>query len=30
VFTICDGQIQHVREYMDTLYAHDVAFGDAD
>jgi ketosteroid isomerase-like protein len=27
VFTICDGQIQHVREYMDTLYAHDVAFG---
>jgi hypothetical protein len=27
VFTICDGQIKHVREYMDTLYAHDVAFG---
>jgi uncharacterized protein len=27
VFTICDGQIQHVREYMDTLYARNVAFG---
>ena len=27
VFTIEDGQIQHVREYMDTLYARDVAFG---
>jgi uncharacterized protein len=27
VFTIADGQIQHVREYMDTLYARDVAFG---
>jgi hypothetical protein len=26
VFTIAGGQIQHVREYMDTLYAHDVAF----
>lgn len=28
VFTIRDGQIQAVREYMDTLYAHDVAFSD--
>jgi hypothetical protein len=27
VFTIENGQIQHVREYMDTLYARDVAFG---
>jgi uncharacterized protein len=27
VFTIADGQIQDVREYMDTLYARDVAFG---
>ena len=27
VFTVAAGQIQHVREYMDTLYAHDVAFG---
>ena len=27
VFTIRDGQIQDVREYMDTLYARDVAFG---
>jgi uncharacterized protein (TIGR02246 family) len=27
VFTIGGGQIQHVREYMDTLYAHNVAFG---
>jgi uncharacterized protein (TIGR02246 family) len=27
VFTVADGQIQHVREYMDTLYARDVAFG---
>lgn len=27
VFTIIDGRIQHVREYMDTLYARDVAFG---
>jgi uncharacterized protein len=26
VFTIRDGRIQHVREYMDTLYAHEVAF----
>jgi uncharacterized protein (TIGR02246 family) len=26
VFTIREGRIQHVREYMDTLYAHDVAF----
>ena len=26
VFTICDGQIQDVREYMDTLYASEVAF----
>ena len=28
VFTIRDGQIQAVREYMDTLYAHEVAFSD--
>ncbi len=28
VFTIRDGQIQDVREYMDTLYAHEVAFAD--
>jgi uncharacterized protein len=28
VFTIRDGSIQHVREYMDTLYAHNVAFAD--
>ena len=28
VFTVADGQIQQVREYMDTLYARDVAFGD--
>jgi hypothetical protein len=27
VFTVREGQIQHVREYMDTLYARDVAFG---
>ena len=27
VFTIEDGRIQDVREYMDTLYARDVAFG---
>ncbi len=27
VFTIENGQIQTVREYMDTLYARDVAFG---
>jgi uncharacterized protein len=26
VFTIREGKIQDVREYMDTLYAHDVAF----
>lgn len=26
VFTVADGQIQHVREYMDTLYAGEVAF----
>lgn len=26
VFTIRDGRIQSVREYMDTLYAHDTAF----
>ncbi|HTP20581.1 MAG TPA: nuclear transport factor 2 family protein [Solirubrobacteraceae bacterium] len=30
VFTIWDGKIQHVREYMDTLYAHEVAFSDSD
>lgn len=28
VFTIRDGKIQKVREYMDTLYAHKVAFSD--
>jgi uncharacterized protein len=28
VFKIRDGQIQGVREYMDTLYAHDVVFSD--
>ena len=28
VFTIRDGKIQNVREYMDTLYAHKVAFSD--
>jgi uncharacterized protein (TIGR02246 family) len=26
VFTVRDGRIQDVREYMDTLYAHDQAF----
>jgi hypothetical protein len=26
VFTVCDGKIQYVREYMDTLYASEVAF----
>jgi uncharacterized protein len=26
VFTARDGKIQAVREYMDTLYAHTVAF----
>jgi uncharacterized protein (TIGR02246 family) len=26
IFTVRDGRIQAVREYMDTLYAHDVAF----
>ena len=26
VFTVADGRIQHVREYMDTLYAQDVVF----
>jgi uncharacterized protein len=29
VFTIRDGKIQAVREYMDTLCARDTAFGDA-
>ena len=29
VFTIRDGQIQDVREYMDTLYAYEVAFSDS-
>jgi uncharacterized protein len=29
VFTIRDGKVQSVREYMDTLYAHDTAFGAA-
>jgi uncharacterized protein (TIGR02246 family) len=28
VFTIREGSIRHVREYMDTLYAHNVAFAD--
>ena len=28
VFTVRDGRIQAVREYMDTLYAGDVAFPD--
>jgi uncharacterized protein (TIGR02246 family) len=28
VFTIAGGQIQQVREYMDTLYARNVAFGE--
>jgi hypothetical protein len=27
VFSVRDGKITAVREYMDTLYAHDVAFG---
>ena len=27
VFTVRDGKIRTVREYMDTLYAHDTAFG---
>jgi len=27
VFTIRTGKIQAVREYMDTLYAHNTAFG---
>jgi hypothetical protein len=30
VFTVRDGEIQSVREYMDTLYARDVAFGAED
>ena len=30
VFTIRDGKIQEVREYMDTLYAREVAFSDHD
>jgi NADH dehydrogenase len=29
VFTVRDGRIQAVREYMDTLYAHDTAFATA-
>jgi ketosteroid isomerase-like protein len=29
VFRVRDGRIQSVREYMDTLYASDVAFGRA-
>jgi uncharacterized protein (TIGR02246 family) len=29
VFTVRDGRIQAVREYMDTLYAHDQAFAAA-
>lgn len=27
VFTVHNGRIHAVREYMDTLYAHDTAFG---
>jgi uncharacterized protein len=30
VFTIREGRIQHVREYMDTLYAYNVAFSSDD
>ncbi len=30
VFTIREGRIQQVREYMDTLYAHNVAFANED
>jgi uncharacterized protein len=30
VFIIREGKIQHVREYMDTLYAHNVAFSNDD
>ena len=30
VFTVRDGRIQAVREYMDTLYAHEIAFGRRD
>lgn len=29
VFTVREGKIQHVREYMDTLYASEVAFTDS-
>jgi len=29
VFTVRDGTIAAVREYMDTLYARDTAFGAA-
>jgi uncharacterized protein len=29
VFTVRDGRIQSVREYMDTLYAHRTAFVEA-
>jgi hypothetical protein len=29
VFTVRDGRIVHVHEYMDTLYAHQVAFAEA-
>jgi ketosteroid isomerase-like protein len=29
VFTVRDGKIQSVREYMDTLYAHERAFAAA-
>jgi uncharacterized protein len=28
VFTVHDGRIQAVREYMDTLYAGETVFGD--
>jgi uncharacterized protein len=28
VFTVQDGRIQAVREYMDTLYAHEILFSD--
>jgi uncharacterized protein len=30
VFTIRSGKIHEVREYMDTLYAHEIAFSDLD
>ncbi len=30
VFTVCDGRIQAVREYMDTMYAQRMLFADRD